>query len=445
VRVLLLSTYDRAGGAEKVAFDLCRSYRQQGHDARLFVRYKRTQEPFVREVDPYAQTMPWAPICRRLEAGVRVRPSFRGQYRLVDTLRRLALPRRWLDRWRGVEDFNYPYSWRLADPDDGWQPDVIHAHNLHGDYFDPRALPRLSRRLPVVWTLHDTWAFTGHCGYFVDCERWRAGCGQCPDLGRPPAIQRDGTAANWQRKREIYTQSRLAVSTPSRWLMTCVEQSMLRPAQMRVIPYGVDPDIYHPGDRSRARAILGLPQDAFVIVFSAFSGAGTNPYKDFYTVRAATQRLRSEDASGRWLLVCIGGRVRPQDDANIRYTGYLSDPHDVARYYRSADLLLHSANAENSPLVILEAMACGAAVVATGVGGIPEQIVSGETGFVAPRGDSEAMARHVLWLMRHPDECRRMGEAGAIQARESYGLKSQVESYLAWFSDLRAEYREMRQ
>jgi glycosyltransferase involved in cell wall biosynthesis len=441
LNILLLSTYDRAGGAEKVAFDLCRSYREYGHDARLYVRYKVTQERFVREVDAYAQTMPWAALCRRVETGVRSAPRFRGQYWVVNALRRLALPRRWRDQWNGNEDFNYPYSWRLADPDHGWRPDVIHAHNLHGDYFDLRALPHLAQHLPVVWTLHDTWALTGHCGHFIDCQRWTTGCGECPDLGRPPAIQRDATAANWQRKQEIYGRSRLAVCTPSRWLMSCVKQSMLRPAQTRVIPNGVDPDIYYPGDRFQDRAALGIPQGAAVIVFSASTGAGANPYKDFDTIRAAIRQLSEEHPSRPRLLICIGGEERHQDDASIRYTGYLSEPGDVARYYRCADLLLHSANAENFPLVVLEAMACGVAVVATGVGGIPEQIVNGQTGFVVPRGDSEAMAERVLHLMQHPDECQRMGEAAAIHARQSYGLKSQVETYLAWYTDLRAEYR----
>jgi glycosyltransferase involved in cell wall biosynthesis len=169
MNILLLSTYDRAGGAEKVAFDLCRSYRRFGHDARLYVRYKRTEEPFVYGVDAYAHAMPWAGLCRRLEGRLRAAPTFRGQFRLVDMLRRLARPRRAWDRWRGVEDFNYPGADYAAPAADGWQPDVIHAHNLHGDYFDLRALPGLSRRLPFVWTLHDTWALTGHCGHFIDC------------------------------------------------------------------------------------------------------------------------------------------------------------------------------------------------------------------------------------------------------------------------------------
>lgn len=438
----MLSTYDRAGGAENGTFALCRSYRQHGHDARLYVRYKHTTEPFVHEVDPYAQTMPWAPLCRRLESLVRARRKFRGQYRVVDALRRMALPRRWLDHLRGVEDFNYPYAWHLTEPDNGWQPDVVHAHNLHGDYFDLLALRHLSKLLPVIWTLRDTWAITGHCGGFIDCDRWRTGCGGCPDLTRHPAIQRDNTAANWQRKRQIYSQSQLAVSTPSRWLMNYVDQSMLHPWQARVIPNGVDLDVFCPGDRVQARIALGLPLDAFIGVFVSFSGAGTNPYKDFKTVRAAVQRLGTQDAPGRCLLLCVGGQPQTQSDPDVRYTGYLFDPQDLAQHYRSADVLLHAANAETFGLVVTEAMACGVAVIATGVGGIPEQVIHGKTGFLTPRGDSEAMAQWVRWLMDHPEECRHMGEAAAIHARQAFDLNRQAETFLAWLADLRAEFQE---
>jgi glycosyltransferase involved in cell wall biosynthesis len=280
---------------------------------------------------------------------------------------------------------------------------------------------------------------TGHCGYFIDCERWRTGCGNCPDLARPPAIRRDSTGDNWRRKQAIYRQSRLAVSTPSRWLMDCVEQSMLRPWQARVIPNGVDLDIYHPGDRVRERAALGIPQDAFVIVVSAYGGAGANPYKDFETIRSVIRRLAIESPSDTWRLICLGGQAQSQDEPNTLFTGYLSDPRQVARYYRCADVFLHAANAENHPLVILEAMACGTPVVATGVGGIPEQIVEGDTGFVTPRGDSEALVQRLHWLMQHPTEHRGMSVAAAARARQSFSLTTQAETFLTWFSALRRE------
>lgn len=439
MNILILSTFDRAGGAERVALDLCRAYRQRGHDARMYVRYKRTEEAYIQEVNVYAHATPWAPACRGLESWVRQKPAFRGQYRLVDALRRTALPRRWLNRWQGIEDFCYPYSRELADGDGDWQPDIIHAHNLHGDYFDLNALATLSQQIPVVWTLHDAWALTGHCAYPLGCDRWRDGCGKCPDLTRPPAVLRDRTALNWQRKQRIYAASRLAIATPSRWLMACVAESMLRPWQSRTIPYGMDKRVFRPGDKLKARDALGLPRDAFIGVFVAQSGSRTNPYKDFDTVRKAVELLAPQNPPPDWLLVCIGGSKLP-DEPRLRYAGYLSDPVQVAVYYQSADLLIHAAHADNYPLVVLEALTCGTPVVATDVGGIGEQIRHGETGFLVPEGDAEAMAQRVLQLMEQPNLLRTMGQAAAAQVRVAGSLAQHADAYLAWFEELLGRY-----
>src|SRR5689334_640188 len=110
MNILQLSTYDRAGGAEKVAFDLHHAYRKLGHDARLLVRYKKTDASYVTEADPYAFTSPWASLTEMLDQRIADQKKFRGQYRLRDWLQRTAWPQRWLDMWQGIENFNYPYS-----------------------------------------------------------------------------------------------------------------------------------------------------------------------------------------------------------------------------------------------------------------------------------------------------------------------------------------------
>src|SRR5207249_2562667 len=130
----------------------------------------------------------------------------------------LADPAARIDYHLGREDFRFPGTRELLSltPE---PPDVFHAHNLHGGYFDLRLLPALSRRSPFVLTLHDAWLLSGHCAHSLDCERWLGGCGACPDLSLYPAVKRDATAQNWQQKRRIYADARLHVATPSRWLM----------------------------------------------------------------------------------------------------------------------------------------------------------------------------------------------------------------------------------
>jgi glycosyltransferase involved in cell wall biosynthesis len=131
MKILQIATADRGGGAERVVHDLHAAYLAHGHDARLVVREKRTDTAFVEQADLYAGTAPWGPALSRLERRVAQQPTFRFQARVRSWLRRSAMPQRWLDTWRGIEDFNYPYAHHLLDGD--WKPDIVHAHNLHGD------------------------------------------------------------------------------------------------------------------------------------------------------------------------------------------------------------------------------------------------------------------------------------------------------------------------
>src|SRR5207302_9530991 len=217
VKVLQISTADRAGGGEAVAMSLHRGLRAQGHEATLAVGYRRTDEPGIVEIGG---------------AGSRRR-------------RALTNPGVLLDAALGREDFRFPASRRVLDLAPS-PPDVVHVHNLHGGYFDLRELPELARRARLVATLHDAWLLTGHCAHPFDSDGWVRGCGNCPHLDTYPALLRDGTAFNLARKRSIYEALGLTVVTPSRWLMDMVERSVLASSAGRraVIPNGVDLELF---------------------------------------------------------------------------------------------------------------------------------------------------------------------------------------------------------
>lgn len=440
MKILLLNTYDQGGGAARVALDLLRAYRAAGHDARMLVRHKRTAEPAVSEIDPYAGAAPWAPALAAAERAIARAPRFRGRYRLAGWLRRTALPRRWAAHVRGADDTSYPYTRRLLDA--AWRPDAIHLHNVAGGYFDLTAVAELSQRVPVVWTLHDAWALAGHCAYFIDCPRWRTGCGNCPDLRRPPAALRDATAENWRRKQATYQRSRLAVATPSRWLMSCVEQSMLTPWRRQIIPYGVNRQVYRPGGQRQARAELGLPRDATIALFVAYSVRTSNPYKDVQTIGRATQQVAAQRPDAPVVFVSMGHGAQASADPRFHAAGYIADPRRAALYYQAADIVLHAAHADNYPCVVLEALACGTPVIATDVGGVAEEIVGGETGLLTPRGDANRMAESLVRLLDHPDELRRLQRHAAERAHQVPSVEEHAAAYLDWFEELQRAYQE---
>jgi len=340
----------------------------------------------------------------------------------------LAAPMRWWAWWGGHEDFYFPGTGHLIDQAP-FHPDVLHLHNLHGDYFDLRELPGLSHAVPTIITLHDAWMLAGHCSHSFACERWKTGCGVCPDLDISPAIRRDASAFNWQRKKAIYRHSQLSVVCPSQWLADKVRQSILMEGvqHLEVINNGVNTSVFKPGDKAAAREILGWPQDAFVVLFAA-SGIKNNIWKDYVTMRKAI-RLAGERVCGRSMRFFAVGEAASDEQVGSVKIEFLPYRDALAECYQAADVYLHAAKAEAWGLVITEALACGTPAVATAVGGIPEQIVEGETGFLVPPGDALAMAECLIRLAQSSDLLHRMGAAAAKDAAERFSLERMVSGY----------------
>jgi len=443
--VVQVNTRDREGGAARVALDLHRTLLARGTDAWLAVGERTTDGSRVVELTPGAGRSPVGRAWRRAVDAVA------GVGRAVDGL-------------RGIESFRYPASRRLPERVPS-PPDVVHAHNLHGGYFDLRELGSLSRRVPVVLTLHDAWLLSGHCAHSLGCDRWESGCGACPDLSIYPALRRDGTAGNWRRKAEIYRGSRLRVATPCAWLMERVERSMLGEGvvESRVIPNGVDRSVFRPGDPGAARRALGLPAEAYVLLFVA-SGLGENAFKDPATLRSALERVAAGVDGREVVCVAVGAEgaaaVERVGGATLRVLPFERDREAIARRYRAADLYVHAARAETFPLTILEALACGTPVVASAVGGVPEQIRSlpaggaaarptgsaarptgSATGVLVPPGDADALAAAVVRLLEDPALRARLGENAARDAARRFDLDDQCDAYEAWYGAIVAERR----
>lgn len=437
LRILQISTSDQEGGAEKVAYDLHTAYRQRGQQAHLAVGYQKLHDADVSLIRHDLYRPAWTRFWRKQQLAlchrkIHVAPVLAGW--LADA----AEPRAWWERTRGMENFDYPGSWHVLDLPPQ-PPQVLHAHNVHGKYFDLRALVALSQQLPTFVTLHDEWMFTGHCAYAFGSERWRTGCVDCPDLEINPAVKRNTTAQNWRRKQRLYQQSKFYLAAPSRWLLAEAQASILQPAilEARHIPNGVALETFHPADRLAARVALDLPLDADIALFVANSTV-SNPFKDYATLEAAVSRLAAAQPKRQTVFVNLGeaGAEKRLGQVSIRYVGYQREPQQVARYYQAADVYLHAARAENFPCTILEALACGTPVVATAVGGIPEQILDGVTGFLVPLADSAALATRTAQLFSDAPLRLRMGEAAAQYVRDHFSLARQVTTYLDWYQEV---------
>lgn len=419
--VLQVAPFDHQGGACRIAWYLFEGYKRRGIDTYLAVREKTLDDPRILRID-------------------------HARYQRSKLLEKA---RRRIDLILGHEHFHYPGTReipRLVSP----PPDILHMHNLQGRFFDLRELPWISHSFQTVLTLHDTWLLSGRCAYAVDCERWRDGCGRCPDLASYPAARRDATGFNWRRKKKIFGDCRLYIATPSRWLMEQVDQSMLGPAvaQVRVIYNGVDTAVYRPTAKGPIRRELGIPEEAFVVLYVVASRMKKHSYKDYATVEGALDRVAARMPDGRRVVfVGLGEGAEREVRGNLekQFIPYQRDIRKVARYYQAADVSVHAARADTFPNVILEALSCGTPVVATAVGGIPEQIIEGKTGCLVPPGDCELMAQRIRELMEGPLMVGAMSTAAAEDARARFSLERMVDDYLDFYATVLAEGRRTAQ
>jgi glycosyltransferase involved in cell wall biosynthesis len=461
LRVVQVTKLARGGGgAERVAMSLHRGLLDRGHRSWMATTTRDRDDPTLLTI-PRRRKRRGNLASRTLRragrlAGRHARPRELGRS-IEQALTTAAAPGPFIADLRGREPFDFPGTSRIPSlPPE--PPDLVHLHNLHGRYFDLRQLAPMSHRLPVVMTLHDEWTFTGHCAYALHGDRWRTGCGSCPDLDVYPAIRRDGTRANLRAKADIYARSRLHVSTPSQWLMDRARDSVLARGVVdwRVIHNGVDRTIFRPGDQLEARARLGIPAEPFVLLFTAHQ-ARRSPFKDWETVSDAAERVAAAVDGRPVLCLALGdeGPTRSLPNGELRFVPYRTDLDEIASFYRAADVYLHAAKAENFPTTILEAMATGLPVVATAVGGIPEQVRSLDgapggwsgaaegpddaTGVLVAPGDAAGMGEATAAILRDDDTRRRLGVNAAADVADRFDLERQLDETVAWYREIVAE------
>ena len=460
LRVLTISTTDVAGGAEVMARSLHQAYRRAGVDAVMAVGARRGTDSSVVDLRSLERFSPWRLLTDTVEAvALPAAGKIPGAGAVVRSARRWRHPQRERDRRAGRESWDFPASRALlqlaATPGT-----VVHAHNLHGDWFDLRLLEQLRDVAPLFLSLHDAWLLSGHCAHSFACTRWRSGCGECPDLTIYPAVTRDATAENWRRKRDIFLASRLNVATPNHWLMDRVDESMLRPGleSAKLIPYGIDLETFTPGDRGAARRELGIPAGADLLLASAHQ-MRFNMWKDPALLRDAVGRVAAALPRREIICVALGGAAPEERVGDARFLSVFEPDHRrLALWYRAADLFIHPSRMDTQPLVVLESLACGTPVVATAVGGIPEMLTGAggpesldaigdgaeapSGGVLTPPGDAERMARALVTLLERPLLRAAMSRAGLAEVRKRFDLKVCAAAYLAWFAEIKKLRRD---
>jgi glycosyltransferase involved in cell wall biosynthesis len=314
-------------------------------------------------------------------------------------------------------------------------PDVINLHWINSGYLQIETLAQFKK--PIVWTLHDMWAFTGGCHYTGGCDRYTKSCGVCPQL--KSKREKDLSRWVWNRKAEAWKNINLTVVTPSRWLADCVQKSSLfQDLKVEVIPYGLDIQVFKPIDKKLARYILNLPLDKKLILFGSVTGT-SDPRKGFHLLLEAIQKL-SQYVNNQDVELVIFGASQPSHPPNFGvktyYLGSLSDEVALSLVYSAVDVFVAPSIEDNLPNTIIESLACGTPCVGFKIGGIPELIDHQENGYLAERLDPEDLLTGITQILENDDYYLKLSANARSKAIFQYNLDLQSSRYLKIFESL---------
>ncbi len=443
--ILQILTEDKDGGAVRVPMYLRGEYKRLSHKVLVCVGRKRTQEEDIVEIPNLKyRNLLFRIIYRFINSGAL---SFRGGWRIKEFLKFLADPTRQLRIWLGYEDFDFPGTKVLLNLVSKF--DILECHNLYGfwledgGYFDLRLLPQLTKKIPTVLVVHDMWLFTGHCSYSFGCERWKIGCGKCPDINLAPPIRRDKSSENLAIKKQIYQQSKFWVIVPSRWLYSMVTESVLKDGMIdaRIIPNGVDTKLFFPPkDKGELKRKFGFPKDKIIISASG-KGIGVSRWVRYYKgIDILMKALEISEKS--FYVVLIGGvlenqpqRIERVGNSVVLYLPFTQDHSKVRELLSASDIYCQPSLAENFPLAILEAQACGVVPVASQVGGITDIIEDGKTGFLFEPGNFEELARKLEIISDKPKKLYEIS-ANCIEHARRLDISEQAKNYLLFYEEI---------
>jgi glycosyltransferase involved in cell wall biosynthesis len=308
-------------------------------------------------------------------------------------------------------------------------PDLVHLHWITGGFVNVKTLRKY--RLPLVWTLHDMWPFTGGCHYDDGCGRYLSGCGSCPILGSNSS--RDLSSRGFTRKVRAYRDLPLTIVTPSRWLGERARRSpLLAGFPVSVIPNAIDTDCFRPIAKGAARDLLGLPEDRKLILFGAAHGAD-EPRKGFSHLQTALRLLVERAGASPYTAVIFGASTpeRPPDlGMSSTYAGSLDDDVSLAALYAAADVFVAPSTQENLSNTVMEALACGTPCVAFDIGGMPDMIEHRRNGYLARSFDAADLAEGMRWILEDDQRRQAFSSRARQKVLEEFAMPVVARRYL---------------
>ena len=366
MKVLAINTFYKFGSTGRIVYDLQNIHKQ--HKINSYVAY-----------GPETNS-------ERVENTICLQSSYRRKWNILKT-RLLAQ--------HGF--YNVTETKRLIKYIDEVKPNIIHLHNIHNHYVNVEMLFDYIKKhdIPVVWTLHDCWPFTGWCAYFdyAHCNKWKTGCHHCPSAHDYPFTWFfDRSKSNYQKKKEVFNSVKnLTLVTPSQWLADLTKESFLKGYPVEVINNGTDIEVFRPIDTD-LKEWLGIEGKKMILAIAA----KLSKRKGADYLLQIPDKLNDDE-----VLVLLGltdEQVQSLPKEKCIGITYTNSVQELAEYYSAADVFINPTLEDNFPTTNIESLACGTPIVTFKTGGSVE-VIDENTGFIVEQGDVAAMLDAVRTIL----------------------------------------------
>jgi glycosyltransferase involved in cell wall biosynthesis len=375
MKILIVNTSDLEGGAARASYRLHKSLLAIHVDSKMLVQNKSSDDFTV-----IAETS-------------KLRKGFNKLRPTID-----SLP---IGFFKERTKTHFSPSWfgfsNIIDQINEMNPDIVHLHWICGGMMTIEDIARI--KAPIVWSLHDMWAFTGGCHYDEECQGYEKECGNCKVLGSDK--ENDLSKKIFKRKQKAFTQKKdITIVGISNWLNECSKNSTLLKDKNHInLPNPLDTNIFKPFDKEKARELWGLPKDKKLVLFGAM-GATSDPRKGFYELMESLEKIEDSNVE-----LVIFGSERCEDTKdlgfNVYYLGQLYDDVSLVTLYNSVDVMIVPSLQENLSNAIMESLACGVPVVGFDIGGNADMIDHERNGYLAKPFSTIDLAFGIEWVLNN--------------------------------------------
>ena len=383
MKVLLVNTSERTGGAAVACKRLMEALGKQGIDARMLVRDKQSDLPEVTGLGLGRWSLLWKFVWERIVI-------WKANHFKKNNLFSVDIAN------TGTDITKYPAF---------QEADIIHLNWINQGMLSLKNLERIfSSGKPVVWTMHDLWPATGICHHPRECDHYETHCHNCPLL-LYHGSKHDLSYRTFEKKLKLMQGKPVTFVACSQWLQGMAKKSALLQGQhIHSIPNPLNLDIFKPKDRQGARQRLSLPTDKKLLLFGAVKATDKRKGID-YLIKACKTLVKQNPALKEQIGIVSFGmmseglrRVLPFE---VYPQGYVTDDDTLTDIYSAVNAYVTPSLEENLPNTIMEAMACGTPCVGFNVGGIPEMIDHQVNGYVADYKSADDLAKGMLWILNH--------------------------------------------